>query len=369
MLSHATGDRQLALQTQLAYWLSGFVLLAGVLQIAMLLPGLRAVGFRFGWVGGFWSPMVARMLKLTVPVALSAGVLQASVVIDTLITVFLTRGENPQNKLHILGHVMNYPLAMGAMARLNWAQLLYQFPLGVFAIALATAIFPRLGHDAMDRNREKFKRTLRQGILFALFEGLPASIGLILVRYPTVRLIYERGNFTAFDTRWVTLSLIFYAAGIWAFSVQQILNRAYYAMHDMTTPLVLSIVTLTVNTMVEVPLAFTHLGEAGLAAGTLASFALQAIVMLFMLDRKVGGIGMKEILIGVVKMLLACAVMTGACLGIQSISIFPRGAGHLASLEQLVILMIVGGISYAGVCWGTGLGSLLKPEGAAERTG
>jgi putative peptidoglycan lipid II flippase len=184
---------------------------------------------------------------------------------------------------------------------------------------------------------------------------LPASIGLILVRYPTVRLIYQRGNFTAFDTRWVTLSLIFYSAGIWAFSVQQILNRAYYAMHDMTTPMVLSIVTLVVNTIVEVPLAFTHLGEAGLAAGTLASFALQAIVMLFMLDRKVGGIGMKQILIGLAKMLLACAVMTGACLGIEAISIFPRGVGHLASLEQLIILMIVGGISYAGMCWWTGL--------------
>jgi putative peptidoglycan lipid II flippase len=355
LLTHATGERQILLQTRLAYWLSGFVLVAGVMQIGMLLPSLRAVGFRFGKITDFWSPMVARMLRLSIPVALSAGVLQLSVVVDTLITVVLTRGENPADRLHLFGHVLNYPLQLGAVARLNWAQLLYQFPLGVFAISLATAIFPSLSSDAVDRDRQKFRRVLRQGILFALLEGLPASIGLVLVRYPTVRLLFERGNFTSFDTWWVTRSLIFYAAGIWAFSVQQILNRAYYAMHDMTTPLVLSVVTMAVNTAVEIPLAFTHLGEAGLAAGTLASFAIQAVVMLIMLDRKVGGLGLARMAGSIAKMLLACGVMTAACLGLQNSGFLPKGSGHLASLEQLAALLTVGGISYAAVCWWLGL--------------
>jgi putative peptidoglycan lipid II flippase len=233
--------------------------------------------------------------------------------------------------------------------------MLYQFPLGVFATAVATAIFPSLSTDAHDQDEEKFKRLLRQGIIFTLFEGLPASLGLILVRYPTVRLVFQHGSFTALDTQWVARSLVFYSAAIWAFSLQQVLNRAYYALHDTMTPLVMSIVTIAVNTAVEIPLAFTKLGESGIAAGTLASFAVQAIVMLIMLDRKVGGLALGSIARSVGKMLLACAAMWVACWGIQQLGPYPHTAGHLASAEQLAILILVGGAVYFGVCAVLGL--------------
>jgi putative peptidoglycan lipid II flippase len=343
------------LQTRLAYWLCFFVLFAGGIQIAMLLPALRRIGFRFQWTPNLWSPQIKKLLTLSIPVALSAGVLQISVLIDKGITLYLTAGSSSAEKLHLFGHVWTYPLAIGAAARLNWAQMLYQFPLGVFATAVATAIFPSLSVDAHDADPEKFKRVLRQGILFTLFEGLPASVGLILVRYPTVRLVFQHGNFTPIDTEWVTNSVIFYSAAIWAFSLQQVLNRGYYALHDTVTPLVLSILTILVNTIVEIPLSFTRLHEAGIAAGTLASFALQAIIMLILLDRKVGGLGLGSITITVAKMILACAAMAAACYGIQQLNLYPRAVTHLASLEQLVILMLVGGGTYAVACLLLGL--------------
>ncbi|MDP9174697.1 MAG: murein biosynthesis integral membrane protein MurJ [Planctomycetota bacterium] len=360
MLSRANEAFRLALQIRLAYWLAAFVLVAGVLQIAMLLPALRAVGFRFVWVVHFWTPAVRRMLRMSIPVALSAGVLQLSVVLDTGLTVLLTRGQNPADKLHLFGYVLNYPMALGAVARLYWAQMLYQFPLGVFAIAVATAIFPGLSVSAHDQDQEKFKRVLRQGIIFTLLEGIPAGVGLILVRYPAIRLMFQRGNFTAQDTQWVALSTIFYAAGLWAFSLQQILNRAYYALHDMTTPLVLSVATLVLNTVVEIPLSFTRLGEAGMAAGTLVSFAMQAIVMLILLDRKAGGLGMKFILLSTAKMLAACGLMVIACLAIQRSPIFPHGTNTLASIAQLMILMLVGGTVYGCVCLASGLRAAME---------
>ncbi len=287
--------------------------------------------------------------------AFSAGVLQISVLLDKGITLFLTQGENPAEKLHLFGKVLNYPMVLGAAARLNWAQMLYQFPLGVFAIAVATAIFPSLSADAHDKDGEKFKRVLRQGIMFTLLEGFPASIGLILVRNPTIRLLFQHGSFKPADTDLMSMSVLFYSAAIWAFSMQQILNRAYYALHDTVTPLILSIVTISVNTVVEIPLSFTKLGESGMAAGTLASFAIQAIVMLIMLDRKVGGIGLKSIATGAAKMLIACAAMCVACWGVQQLPIYPAQITHVASLEQLVILMVVGGVTYGGVCWALGV--------------
>lgn len=359
------GNLDQILQTRLAYWLSFFVLVAGCIQVTMLLPALRQIGFRFIWSGNFWTPAVKRLVKLSVPVALGASVLQISVLLDKGITLWLTAGQNPSEKLQLFHHVWNYPLVVGAAARLNWAQMLYQFPLGVFATAVATAIFPSLSADAHDHNNEKFKRVLRQGILFTLFEGLPASLGLIIVRYPTVRLVFQHGSFTAADTEWVARSVVFYAAAIWAFSLQQVLNRAYYALHDTTTPFILSIVTIGVNMIVEVPLAFSRLGESGIAAGTLASFALQAIVMLIMLDGKVGGLGLASIAKNAGKILAACVVMLAACWGVQKLSIYPGGAGHLASAEQLAVLIAAGAAAYLGACaiLGLRMSRLMKMDG------
>jgi putative peptidoglycan lipid II flippase len=350
-LSTTTGDLLIQRQTRLAYWLAGFVLVAGVFQVAMLLPALRAVGFSFSSAASFWSPRVKKMLTLTLPVAMSAGVLQISVIVDTAITVYLTGGQNPADRLHFFGHTYAYPLALGAVPRLNWAQFLYQFPLGVFATALATAIFPGLSGDAFDTDRKKFNRVLEAGILFALLESIPASAGLVLVRYPVIRLLFQHGSFTAYDTRWVALSTVFYASAIWAFSLQQVLNRAYYALHDTMTPFVLSIVTIVVNTVVEVPLCFTRLGEAGMAVGTLASFGVQAIIMLWILDRKTGGLGLKSITTGAGKMVIACALMIAACLAAQHLPIYSHGTGHWASMQQLAILLPVGAATYGAACW------------------
>jgi len=344
------GDLREDLQSRLAYWLCFFVLIAGALQISMLLPALRQIGFQFLWITGFRSPAIKRLITLSIPVAISASVLQISVLLDKGITLFLTAGRDSAQKLALFGHVWNYPLVVGAAARLNWAQMLYQFPLGVFATAVATAIFPSLSTDAHDKDSDKFKRVLRQGILFTLFESLPASLGLILVRYPTVRLLFQHGSFRPVDTYWVATSVCFYSAAIWAFSLQQILNRAYYALHDTVTPLVLSIITIVVNTAVEIPLSFTRLGEAGIAAGTLASFAIQSIVMLIILDRRVGGLGLGRIAGSTIRMLIACAVMAAACWGVRQLNFYPHGNGHLASAEQLAILMIVGGAAYLASC-------------------
>jgi putative peptidoglycan lipid II flippase len=151
------------------------------------------------------------------------------------------------------------------------------------------------------------------------------------------------------------MSVMFYAAAIWAFSLQQVLNRAYYALHDTVTPLILAVITIAINTAVEIPLSFTRLGEAGIAAGTLASFALQAVVMLIMLDRKVGGLGLGSIARNAAKMLLACAAMAGACWGVQRFGQFPQSTGHLASAEQLAILMIVGAATYLAACAALGM--------------
>ena len=298
-------------QTTLAYALAATVLVAGALQVSVLLPSLRAVGFRFKLVPRFWTPQVKRMLLLSLPVAMGAGVLQLSVVLDKGISWFLMRADGVDT-VRLFGRTVRLPLELGAPRHLDLAQFLYQFPLGIFAIALATAIFPGLSADAFDADRERFRAVLRQGIRASLWEGLPASLGLILVAGPATKLLFQHGEITAVDTALIAHDAAIYAGAIWAFSLLQIINRAYYAVHDMTTPLVMSAVNLAINLAVEVPLLW-WLGEAGMAVGTLVSFAVQAVVMLWMLDRKVGGLDLRRTLAPVAKMVLATGVMGVAC--------------------------------------------------------
>jgi putative peptidoglycan lipid II flippase len=330
-------------------WLAVSVLVAGVLQILILLPSLRAAGFRFHAMLHFMTPAVRKMIQLTIPVALSAGVLQISTLLDKAVAFYLSRSGSDTH-MNLFGHSIILPMAQGATQRLNWAQFMYQFPLGVFAIALATAIFPKLSADAMDEGRLQFKSILRQGVEASLFIGLPASIGMIVVRYPAVRLLFQQGHFTAADTRLVALSTAIYSGAIWAFSLQQILNRAYYALHDTTTPLIWGIVNLVMNVAIELPLLWTGLAECGMAVGTLVSFAFQAIVMLWMLDRRVGGLEFRRCAPAIVKMLIASGLMWLACIGVEHVRIYPHGAGKIVWAIQLFILMSVGGLTYFAAC-------------------
>jgi putative peptidoglycan lipid II flippase len=341
------------------YLVSVLVLVAGVLQVVWLVPALRSVGFRFDLSSTFRTPAIRRMLKLSIPVAIGAGVLQLSIVMDRSIAYFLAQGLDGQEHLithfRFLGEWVAYPLQLGAAPRLWWAQTLYQFPLGVFAIALATAIFPALSADALDADREKFREGLRRGIKVTLWEGLPASVGLVIVALPAVQLLFEGGRFTPHDSELVARSLRFYAMAIWAFSLQQIVSKAYYALQDTKTPLVLSVVTLVLTLVIEIPLIFTPLAEAGMACGTAVAFVVQALFMTWLLNRKVGGLGLGQLGRYVVRIAMATAVMALACWLVQRAPFFPEDMTERTALARLAILMVTGVVSYFGACVAMGI--------------
>ena len=148
--------------------------------------------------------------------------------------------------------------------------------------------------------------------------------------------------------------MLFYAGGIWAFSLLTIVNRGYYALHDTVTPLVMSAVNLVLNLVVELPLIW-WLGEAGMAVGTLVSFALQAVVMLFMLDRRVGGMHLSRSVKPVLKMVLATGVMALACWLVILSPLYPKTQTRVAWAAQLTLILVTGGGVYLAACWLLGL--------------
>jgi putative peptidoglycan lipid II flippase len=366
-------------QRSAVIWLAIGVVVSGVLQLAILLPALRAVGFRFDPLAPIRTPAVKKMLLMSIPVAIGASVLQLGVLLDKAIAFFLAEAEGATH-FTLLGTTIAYPMAEGAAARLNWAQFMYQFPLGVFAIALATAIFPRLSSDAASDSplsrgsaaaaaTPEFRSILRRGVEASLFIGLPASAGMIVVRDPAVRLLFEGGHFTRSDSEWVALSTAIYSAAIWAFSLQQILNRAYYALHDTLTPLVWTVVNLLLNLVIELPLLWTPLRESGIAVGTLVSFAIQSVVMLWMLDRRAGGLGLGGSVSSIAKMTIATAVMWVACYATLHAPIWRLPEGKTLWASQLAALMLVGALVYFGTCALLGVGEWRRYLPGARRSG
>ncbi len=150
----------------------------------------------------------------------------------------------------------------------------------------------------------------------------------MLVAEPAARLLFQHGQVPAHHAVLIAQSTAVYAGAIWAFGLLQIINRAYYAVHDTFTPLVMSSVNIVINLAVEIPLLW-KMGESGMAVGTVASFAVQALMMLWMLDRRLGGLSLRPVLISAAKMLFAALLMAAACVALKHSPVYPHGQGRI----------------------------------------
>ena len=243
---------------------AGAVLAAGVIQLAALGLALRG-GRPFGGPLAAGWPALRGVLGRFGPMAAGMAVFQANVVIDHALAYGLSASPEA-GPWRFAGLSGPWPVEVGAVAALQWAQRLYQFPLGVFAIALATAIFPAL---VRARGRA-FGATLERGLRLSLFIGLPASVGLFLVREPLARAVFARGAFDAADAGRVGALVAGYAVALWGHSALHVLTRACHARDDVWTPFRAGAAAVAANAVLNLALVWP-LGAAGLAWSTAAT--------------------------------------------------------------------------------------------------
>lgn len=300
------------------------VLIAGVLQLAwQLIVMHRTCGLTrcFAGVG----PQVRTMLIMMGPMVLGLAVFQINAFMDALIAFFFAppEGAPPGSVVSLLGWSFEAPLRNGDVAALQWSQRLYQFPLGVFGIAIATAIFPALSAAAAkmtnNDNAEpsdspaasaEFAAILRQGLRLTVFIGLPASVGLLLVRVPLARVVYERGAFGLDDALRVATILAGYATSVWAYSMMHTVTRAFYALKDATTPLKVGLSMVALNLTLNLTLIWP-LGAAGLAWSTAVSAMLQVAILVLLIRRRVPGPVDRTVVRSWARTALASGVMAG----------------------------------------------------------
>jgi putative peptidoglycan lipid II flippase len=200
------------------------------------------------------------------------------------------------------------PLGYGAPGYLYYAQRLYQFPLGVLGISLATAIFPVMSSDAARKDYDTLTKTISRGIKGAVFVAIPATAGIFLVAKPLVSAIFEHGEFKSEDTPIVALTLCFYALGLCGYFCQQVTTRAFYSLQDSKTPAKSAVYAVVTNIFLNLTLIW-FLGTAGLAAATAACSYLQVVILVTVLKRKLGCSVSDGLPTTLIKIIAATAVM------------------------------------------------------------
>ncbi len=287
------------------------ILAAGFLQLAIQLPALKRAGVSIRADVQFRDPDLKKILRLMGPMVVGLAAVQLNTLMDSVIALGFSATPATGPDFELFGYTIAYPLYEGSASHLYCAQRMYQFPLGVFGLALATAIFPSLSEHAARKDKEAFSGVFNQGMRLALFIGLPALAGLILVRYPLLGAVFERKEFSAADTHESAVTLMYYSMGVASYFLQQLFVRAFYAHHDSVTPVRMAIKMIVLNFVLNLVLIW-FLGVGGLALSTAISASLQALLLLVMLRRMFGITIERELLAGVGKVLLATVIMSAA---------------------------------------------------------
>ena len=244
------------------------VLVGGLGQLAIQLPALARRGLLVVPALDRHHPAVARIVRLMTPVALGQSATQLNILVDTVIASFLVGGS---------------------VSYLYYADRLVEFPLGVFGIAIATAVLPTLSEQAASRNPAALRATLSFAQRLAAFICLPAAVGLLLLREPLVRVLYQRGEFGPLETAQTAWALGFYALGLVGFASVKIGAQAFYALGDTRTPVKIAVGAMVLNSVLAVALAFP-LRHGGLALATSCSATANALALAWLLRRRLGEI-------------------------------------------------------------------------------
>jgi putative peptidoglycan lipid II flippase len=271
-----------------------------------------------------------RVLLQSIPMIIGLGVLQLNTFLDGLVASWPTF-VGPT----ILGH--EYPLGVDAMATLTYASRLYEFPLGVFGIAIATAIFPQLAREVGDRDR--FADTIRRGLRLGLFIGIPASVGVILVREPLVTVVLQGGAFDGGDSAKVAVVLFAYATAIWSYSTTHLLVRAFYARREPMTAVWIAVSMVGLNLTLNLVLVFgTSLGVAGLAWSTAVCSVIQSGILVRVLAARTGILLDAAVRRSIVRTIGSTAAMGVVVWALLEFVPFDRiGGAWVSSLVALVV--------------------------------
>lgn len=236
----------------------------------------------------------------------------------------------------------------GSVTGLTYGFTLMLMPLMLIAQAIAIASLPTFSAQAALGKLDEMRNSLSTALRAVFMLSIPAAVGMIILRYPLIKVLYENGTtFTTESTELVAWALLWYTVGLVGHSAVEILSRAFYAMKDTKTPVVVGVIAMSINILLSILLGSLFLRIGWLAIGGLAlansiATGLESIVLLIILRKRMNGLEGRKIFILLVKVTVAVSLM-GIAIGwlVNSVA--------LSDGVTLVIGAILGGGLYAGL--------------------
>ncbi len=277
------------------------VIVGGALQLALQIVCMVRKGFRVFVRGPLYHVAVKRIALLMTPAVFGAAVYQVNIFVGTLLASLLPEGS---------------------VSYLYYADRLVQFPLGVFAIALATAVLPTLSKQAAAKDIEGLRNSFSYALRLVFFVTIPAMVGLIVLREPIVQLLFQRGAFDFDATHLTAEALLYYSVGLWAFSGVRVVVATFYALQDTKTPVKIAVISLLVNIVLSVVL-MVPMRHGGLALATSVASGVNLVLLILALRKRLGRIGARGILQSVFKS-MASAVVMGVIIAFGALWVTPK---------------------------------------------
>lgn len=263
------------------------VLLGGVLQLLMQFPALQRKGIRLRLDFDFRHLAVVRIARLMLPGVVGVAIYQINVVVSRLLASFLPEGS---------------------VSYLYYGQRLFEFPQGIFVVSLAQAVLPAMSRQAALNDEAGLKESLRFALALIVLVTLPAAVGLMLCSVPVYSLFFMTGAFTYEDVRQTALALAAYALGLLFVGVSRVVVPTFYAMQDTRTPVRISFWTLLVNAGLGL-LLMGPLQHTGLALALTLASVFNAALLVWILRRKVGRLGLAPVAASLLRLLPLTALM------------------------------------------------------------
>jgi putative peptidoglycan lipid II flippase len=226
-----------------------------------------------------------------------------------------------------------------------------ELPQGVFGLSLATYLLPTLSGLSAEKKYDEFRTTLGDGLGYLVFLNLLASVLLVILADPIIRLLFERGRFDVYSTSRASLALVYLAPGLLAFSMVNILARAFYALGDTKTPMKASIFCLGLNAVFTFALIFP-LRQGGLGIANTLTSAVNVCLLGFALRKKIGRLELRR-LFQQVPGLVSAAVIAGALAWTIGWH-WEHWIGHRniwLKIGAVFLPALAAGILYFGICW------------------
>lgn len=289
--------------------------LATLSQLLIMAPGLKRERYGYQPVLNLRDPGMIRVGKMIVPILLATGAGQLGLIVDRM----LASG-----------------LAVGSIAALNFGTRLTQLPLGIFVAAVTTVLFPAFSQLAAENDFAGLRRALVNGVRVSLFLTIPMAVGLIVLREPIVRVLFERGAFDPRATEMTAFAVLFFSLGLVPMALREVISRVYFSLQDTLTPMLLGLGAVALNIVLNFIL-IKPLAHGGLALSTSLASLFAVVILFEFLRKRIGGLGGKEMLAGFWRFCVAGGVMGAGVAalwrvlaGLEMTSGFVREAGCLA---------------------------------------